>query len=120
MRAIVSDLDRIEAKAPGAPRRRIHGAFTYQLCRGRRWCEFSPIGADWLGIYRAKCAWSGKRFDRLAPDWRNPTGHGLIFHPVKLDAATSGREFKRFNCAKQFEKEVAENRRKGVVAAAGR
>ena len=89
LRAIVTDLERIDAKAPGAPRRRIHGAFTYQLCRGRKWCGVEAIGSDWLGIYRAKCAWSGKRFDRLAPAWHNPTGHGLIFHPVKLDAATS-------------------------------
>jgi len=111
LRAIVTDLERIDAKAPRAPRRRIHGAFTYQLCRGRKWCGVEAIGSDWLGIYRAKCAWSGKRFDRLAPAWHNPTGHGLIFHPVKLDAATSGREFRHFNCAKQFEKELGENKK---------
>ena len=48
---------------------------------------------------------------RHAPAWHNPTAHGLLFHPVKVKAATSGREFKHFNCAKQFDKELAANAR---------
>ena len=56
------------------------------------------IPREWLAVYRAKCAWSGAKFEKDAETWFNPTSHGLLYHPVKLHAPTSGRDFKR-NCA---------------------
>ena len=111
IRAIVHDLAR-----PGV-RRKIHGAFSYQLCRGRSWCATEAIPRDWLAVYRAKCAWSGAKFERDAATWFNPTSHGLLYHPVKLNAPTSGRDFKRYNCAKTFAKELSENGRQRAQAA---
>ena len=111
IRAIVHDLAR-----PGV-RRKIHGAFSYQLCRGRSWCATEAIPRDWLAVYRAKCAWSGAKFERDAATWFNPTSHGLLYHPVKLNAPTSGRDFKRYNCAKTFAKELSENGRARAQAA---
>ena len=111
IRAIVHDLAR-----PGV-RRKIHGAFSYQLCRGRSWCATEAIPRDWLAVYRAKCAWSGAKFERDAATWFNPTSHGLLYHPVKLNAPTSGRDFKRYNCAKTFAKELSENGRQRAAAA---
>ncbi len=117
VRAIRHDLARIDNRERGAPRRKIHGAFSYQLCRGRSWCATEAIPRDWLAVYRAKCAWSGAKFERDAATWFNPTSHGLLYHPVKLNAPTSGRDFKRYNCAKTFAKELSENGRQRAQAA---
>ena len=68
-------------------------------------------------VYRAKCAWSGAKFEKDAETWYNPTSHGLLYHPVKLNAPTSGRDFKRYNCAKTFAKELSENGRQRAAAA---
>ena len=116
IRAIRRDLARIDNRERGAPRRRIHGAFSYQLCRGRSWCATEAIPRDWLAVYRAKCAWSGAKFEKDAETWFNPTSHGLLYHPVKLHAPTSGRDFKRYNCAKTFAKELSENGRQRAAA----
>ena len=117
IRAIRHDLARIDNRERGAPRRRIHGAFSYQLCRGRSWCATEAIPREWLAVYRAKCAWSGAKFEKDAETWFNPTSHGLLYHPVKLHAPTSGRDFKRYNCAKTFAKELSENGRQRAAAA---
>ena len=90
----------------------IHGAFAYQMCKGAKWCAYAPIPREWFGIYRAKCAWTAPYFDEHAPAWHNPTAHGVVFHPVKVRAATSGREFAHFKCASQFKKEVAGQHRR--------
>lgn len=119
-RAINSDLGRIDRREKGAPRRRIHGAFSYQLCRGRAWCTTEAIPRAWLAVYRAKCAWSGAKFARDAPLWFNPTDHGLLFHPVKPHALEAGRDFKRYHCAKTFAKELSENGRARAAAANAR
>ena len=116
IRAIRHDLARIDNRERGAPRRKIHGAFSYQLCRGRSWCATEAIPRDWLAVYRAKCAWSGAKFEKDAATWYNPTSHGLLYHPVKLNAPTSGRDFKRYNCAKTFAKELSENGRQRAQA----
>ena len=116
IRAIRHDLARIDNRERGAPRRKIHGAFSYQLCRGRSWCA-EAIPREWLAVYRAKCAWSGAKFEKDAETWFNPTSHGLLYHPVKLHAPTSGRDFKRYNCAKTFAKELSENGRQRAAAA---
>jgi hypothetical protein len=109
LRGVAKELDRIAAGAKGSRKKTIHGAFTYQMCAGAKWCSYAPIPDEWFGPYRAKCAWSGARFDELAPRWRNPTGHGKVFHPVKLRAPTSGRDFRHFRCKELFAKEARAN-----------
>ncbi|KAH8057190.1 hypothetical protein JL722_6833 [Aureococcus anophagefferens] len=106
LRGVAKELDRIAAGAKGSRKKTIHGAFTYQMCAGAKWCSHAAIPDEWFGPYRAKCAWSGARFDDLAPRWRNPTGHGKVFHPVKLRAPTSGRDFRHFRCKELFAKEA--------------
>ena len=103
------ELEKIAAGAKGSRKKTIHGAFTYQMCAGAKWCSYAAIPDEWFGPYRAKCAWSGARFDDLAPRWRNPTGHGKVFHPVKLRAPTSGRDFRHFRCKELFAKEARAN-----------
>ena len=118
LRAVHNELRKIDAGAKGAHKKTIHGAFTYQMCTKAKWCSYAKLPDEWLGIYRAKCAWNAKRFEALAPDWHNPTDHGLVFHPVKLHAQTSGRDFKHFRCKDLFQKEAATNEKNKVQAAA--
>lgn len=110
-RAVSAELANLEARdkklstaRSTSARKTIHGAFIYGLCQRARWCKFQRIEPDWLAVFRAKCPWSAEMFAQLAPGWPL-SGHGRIFHPVKVRARMSGRDFKRFRCATQFQRE---------------
>lgn len=110
VRAELANLDARDRKSPdarpSAARKTIHGAFIYGLCQRAKWCRFERIDKDWLAVFRAKCPWSTKMFTELAPAWPLAVaGHGRIFHPVKVHARFSHRDFKRFKCSTQFQKE---------------
>lgn len=116
-RAVRAELANLDARdrhspdaRPSAARKTIHGAFIYSLCQRAKWCRFERIDKDWLAVFRAKCPWSTKMFSDLAPDWPlAAAGHGRIFHPVKVHARFSHRDFKRFKCSTQFQKENVPN-----------
>ena len=93
IRAIRRDLARIDNRERGAPRREDPRRLLLSLCSLRSWCATRRSRVEWLAVYRAKCAWSGAKFEKDAETWFNPTSHGLLYHPVKLHAPTSGRDF---------------------------
>ena len=104
--SVSAELRKIDSDAPGAMKKTIHGAFTYALCSKARWCRHEQLPEEWLGIFRAKCAWSSRMYEHVEPRWpARPATHGQIFHPVKVHPKLNGREFKRFKCAERFRKE---------------
>lgn len=104
-RAVYAELANLAAGRPTASRKTIHGAFIYGLCQRSKWCKFERIPKARLAVFRAKCPWSIAMFDKLAP--LLAPSKGRIFHPVKVHAPMKGRDFKRFNCKKQFDSDKA-------------
>jgi len=110
-KAVHLELEAIDARERGAPgtptktKKTIHGAFIYQLCKRKSWCNVDVLPREWIGVYRAKCAWSTQIYDVVAPGFNAAETHGRVFHPVKVDPPFRGREFVQFKCRDQFAKE---------------
>lgn len=117
-RSVSSELDNLDARdkklpeaRPTASRKTIHGAFIYGLCQRLKWCKFQNLDKEWLAVFRAKCPWSAHMYTHLASRWPSssaagrPVRQGRIFHPVKVHARLSGRDFKRYRCSSQFQRE---------------